>query len=204
MQRATVEVRQARESDVEHLAALWDDFRFQEPLAGLAGAVPDVPERVRQRILESDAAVHAGRLPTYRLLVAFHDGEPVGFASVSVVERGLLTQTSAVLVDVVHVADRLRKRGVGTMLLREAVAMAGEIGASDMVVNTPTRGRDVNRFYARLGFAPMVVRRSAPVGALRRRLGVEPRPDPTGELTPVQRSLRRRDLLSPKRSAVRP
>jgi GNAT superfamily N-acetyltransferase len=202
--RAPVAVRQARESDVEQLAALWDDFRLQEPLAGLAGAGPDVPERVRQRILGSDAAVEAGGPPTYRLLVAFHDGAAVGFASVSVVERGLLTQSSAVLVDVVHVADRLRNRGVGTMLLREAVAMADEIGASDVVVNTPTRGRDVNRFYARLGFAPMVVRRSASVGALRRKLGVEPRPDTTGELTPVQRSLRRRALLSPKRSTVRP
>jgi GNAT superfamily N-acetyltransferase len=199
-----VAVRQARESDVPALGSLWDDFRLQEPLAGLAGAAPDVPERVRDRIRESDAAVEAGRPPTYRLLVAYHDGEPVGFASLSVVDRGLLTTAGAVLVDVVHVCDAHRKRGVGTMLLRDAVAMADEIGASDVVVNTPTRGRDVNRFYARLGFAPMVVRRSAPIGALRRRLGVEARIDATVEMTPVQRSLRRRALLAPKRSVVRP
>ena len=203
MHRAPVAVRQARESDAAALAVLWDEFRLQEPLTGLAGATPDVPERVRSRIAESDRAVAEGGSPSYRLLVAFVDGEPVGFASVSVVERGLLAQTCAVLVDVVHVSDRHRKRGVGTMLLREAVAMADEIGASDVVVNTPTRGRDVNRFYARLGFAPLVVRRSSPVGALRRKLGVEPRPDVTGELTPVQRSMRRRALLTPKRSSVR-
>ena len=44
------------------------------------------------------------------------------------------------------------------------------------------------------------------VGQLRRRLGVEPRLDPrdiTVDLTPVQRSLRRRVLLTPRR-AVRP
>ena len=52
----------------------------------------------------------------------------------------------------------------------------------------------------------MVVRRSAPSGPLRRRLGVDPRLDPrdiTVDLTPVQRSLRRRVLLTPRR-AVRP
>jgi hypothetical protein len=73
-------------------------------------------------------------------------------------------------------------------------------------VNVPPAARDVNRFYARIGFAPMVVRRSAPVAQLRRRLGVEPRLDPrdaTVDLTPVQRSLRRRILLAPRRSATR-
>jgi hypothetical protein len=34
--------------------------------------------------------------------------------------------------------------------------------------------RDASRFYARLGFAPVAVRRIAPVAVLRRRLGGEP------------------------------
>ena len=91
-------------------------------------------------------------------------------------------------------------------LLRAAVTFADEVGAGDVVVNVPPSARDVNRFYARLGFSPMVVRRSAPLGQLRRRLGVEPRLDPrdaTADLTPVQRSLRRHMLLSPRRSATR-
>ena len=95
---------------------------------------------------------------------------------------------------------------MGTALLREAAGFADEVGAGDVVVNVPPSHRDVNRFFARYGFAPMVVRRSAPIGQLRRRLGVEPRLDPrdiTVDLTPVQRSLRRRVLLTPRR-AVRP
>jgi hypothetical protein len=105
------------------------------------------------------------------------------------------------------VADAQRKHGVGTNLLREAVVFADEVGAGDVVVNVPPNARDVNRFYARLGFAPLVVRRSAPVGHLRRKLGVEARLDPrdvTIDLTPVQRSLRRRALLTPRRSPARP
>jgi len=124
-----------------------------------------------------------------------------------VVGRGLMAASSAVLVDVVHVTDSRRKSGAGTALLREAVVFADEVAASDVVVNVPPTARDVNRFYARLGFAPLVVRRSAPLGLLRRKLGVEPRLDPrdvTMDLTPVQRSLRRRALLSPRRSPARP
>lgn len=203
MHRTPVVVRHARSEDVPGLMPLWEEFCAQEDLGGVSGVPGDVGDRVAERLRESEAAVQAGGAPTYRLALAVHDGEDVGFASMSVVDRGLLTVSAAVVVDVVHVVDGQRKRGVGTALLREALLLAEEVGASDVVVNTPSRGRDVNRFYARLGFAPMVVRRSSSVVALRRRLGVEPRLELTGELTPVQRSIRRRALLTPRRPAVR-
>ncbi len=203
MHRSPVVVRHAHAEDVPSLMPLWDQFCAQEDLGVTSGVPGDVEERVSERIRESDAAVAAGRHPTYRLALAVHEGEQVGFASLSVVDRGLLTTAAAVVVDVVHVVDGQRKRGVGTALLREALLLAEEVGASDVVVNTPSRGRDVNRFYARLGFSPMVVRRSSSVAALRRRLGVEPRLELTVDLTPVQRSLRRRALLTPRRPAIR-
>ncbi|MFN8148710.1 MAG: GNAT family N-acetyltransferase [Candidatus Nanopelagicales bacterium] len=204
MHRSPVVVRRARAVDVPSLLPLWEQFCAQEDLGVTSGVPGDVGERVSERIRESDDAEAAGRLPTYRLVLACHDGEDVGFASLSVVDRGLLTTSAAVVVDVVHVVDGQRKRGVGTALLREALLLAEEVGASDVVVNTPSRGRDVNRFYARLGFSPMVVRRSSSVAALRRRLGTEPRLELTGELTPVQRSLRRRALLTPRRPVRTP
>jgi GNAT superfamily N-acetyltransferase len=201
--RAPVVVRVATDDVVASLSPLWAEFREQSG----AGVVPqgtlDVSERVRTRIRESEVAVEAGLRPSYRLIVAWLDHEPIAFASLSVLERGLLTTSCAVLVDLVHVDGRHRKLGVGTTLLREAAVFADEIGASDVVVNVPPNVRDVNRFYARHGFAPMVVRRSAPIAVLRRKLGVEPRLDPrdvTVDLTPVQRSLRRRALLSPRRA----
>lgn len=202
MHRALVTVRHARAEDVADLLPLWDDFCSQEELGALPGTAGEVAERVRVRLAESEAAVSAGRPPTYRLAVAVDDGVYVGFASISVTERGLLSTSCAVLVDVVHVVDGQRKKGVGSALLREAVLLADEVGAVDVVVNTPPSGRDINRFYARLGFAPLVVRRSTSASALRRRLGVETRLENTGELTPVQRSVRRRALLAgPRRAA---
>lgn len=206
MLRAPVVVRAATDDVVTSLTPLWAEFREQSGAAVVPNGTHDLSDRVRARIRESQTAVEAGLRPSYRLTVAWLDGEPIAFASLSVLERGLLTTSCAVLVDLVHVGGRHRKLGVGTTLLREAAVFAEEIGASDVVVNVPPNVRDVNRFYARHGFAPMVLRRSAPIAVLRRKLGVEPRLDPrdiTVDLTPVQRSLRRRALLHPRR-AVRP
>jgi GNAT superfamily N-acetyltransferase len=200
-------VNVATESDLDRLLPLWDECRTLAGAVVVSGATSDVVDRVRAQMLASHDAVERDARPTYRLVFATVEGEPVGLASFTVVSRGLLATAAAVLVDVVHVTDGRRKGGVGTMLLREAVVFADEVGAADVVVNVPPHARDVNRFYARLGFAPLVIRRSAPVGHLRRKLGVEARLDPrdaTVDLTPVQRSLRRRALLTPRRSPARP
>jgi GNAT superfamily N-acetyltransferase len=200
-------VHVATESDLDRLRPLWDECRALAGGGVVPGGMGEVVHRVRTQLAESLAAVEADGLPTYRLVYATVDDEPVGLASFTIVNRGLLVSTGAVLVDVVHVSDGRRKGGVGTLLLRESVVFADEVGAGDVLVNVPPTARDVNRFYARLGFAPQVIRRSAPVGHLRRKLGVEARLDPrdvTVDLTPVQRSLRRRALLTPRRSAARP
>ena len=207
MLRTPVEVLVAHDEDLERLIPLWDECRAQAAAGVVSGSTAEVLERVRRQLAASRDSVAAGGRATYRLVYACLDGEPVGLASFTVVGRGLMAASSAVLVDVVHVTDSRRKSGAGTALLREAVVFADEVAASDVVVNVPPTARDVNRFYARLGFAPLVVRRSAPLGLLRRKLGVEPRLDPrdvTMDLTPVQRSLRRRALLSPRRSPARP
>jgi GNAT superfamily N-acetyltransferase len=205
--RIPVVVCIATESDLDRLLPLWDQCRALAGVGVVPGGTAEVVHRVRTQLAESRAAVESDGRPTYRLVYATVDDVPVGLASFTVVNRGLLVSTGAVLIDVVHVADDRRKGGVGTLLLRESVVFADEVGAGDVLVNVPPTARDVNRFYARLGFAPQVIRRSAPVGHLRRKLGVEARLDPrdaTVDLTPVQRSLRRRALLTPRRSAARP
>ena len=203
MHRGPVLVRSAT-TDVESLSPLWAEFRELDATGHGTGAlaVPsglDIGERVRERIVESGGRGRGRRTPDVPV-----GGGPrrVRHRGLRVVLRGrpLLATAPVVVVDLVHVTGSQRKKGVGTQLLRCAVAFADEVGAADVVVNVPPSARDVNRFYARIGFSPMVVRRSAPVGQLRRRLGVEPRLDPrdaTVDLTPVQRSLRSRTCPRP-------
>jgi GNAT superfamily N-acetyltransferase len=164
----------------------------------------DVRRRVEERLHESAAATAAGLRPTFRVVLAELDGAPIGFAAFSVVEASLLAAGSAVVVDVVHVGEGHRKSGVGRALLRHAVVLADEVGATDVVAHVPPGRRDIHRFLARYGFTPQVVRRTAPLGALRRRLGVEARieaRDAATERTEVQRSLRRRVVLAARRPA---
>ena len=91
-----------------------------------------------------------------------------------------LSDQRAVHVDYLHVRAGLRRRGVGKALLAAATAFAEEVGAEHVVASVLPQLRDTNRFYAQLGFGPVVVRRSVPVTILRRRLaaeGVTGRPD---------------------------
>ena len=206
MARTPIVVRVATEDDLEGLLPLWDECRSQVGAGPVSRGAADV-ERVRRQMASSRDAQEVDGRPAYRLVYACVDGEPVGLASFTLVSSDLMAVAAGVLIDVVHVADGWRKTGVGTMLLREAVLFADEVGAGDVVVNLPSNARDVNRFYARLGFAPLVVRRAAPIGHLRRKLSVDARLDPrdaTADLTPVQRSRRRRALLSTRRGLARP
>src|SRR5664280_834960 len=89
--------------------------------------------------------------------------------------------------------------GAGGALVAAAAAYAGEIGRDQIMVNVLPGARDVHRFYARLGFAPLVVRRVTSIAALRRRLGA-------AELRPAPGLLRRRPGVRPlsSRAGVRP
>ena len=62
--------------------------------------------------------------------------------------------------------------GAGRALVAAAVGYADERGMDHVIVGVSTTGREANRFFARLGFAPLVVRRIAVVSALRRTLGL--------------------------------
>jgi hypothetical protein len=61
-------------------------------------------------------------------------------------------------------------------LVAAAAAYADEIGADHVAVSVAPGLREPNRFYARLGFSPVVVRRVAPVAILRRRLSTGEHP----------------------------
>jgi ribosomal protein S18 acetylase RimI-like enzyme len=96
----------------------------------------------------------------------------VGVVVASEDEIGALEPVRAIVVSqlVVGLADR--RRGVGRSLLSAVVRHATERGIDQIVVSVATNDRDANRYLARLGFSPLVVRRIATTAVLRRTLGL--------------------------------
>ena len=89
---------------------------------------------------------------------------------------GPFVEAPVVQIDYLHVRPAFHRRGVGRALVAAAAAFCDEIGAEHVVVNVFPQVREANRFYAKLGFSPLVVRRVAPVSStLRRTLGLRRR-----------------------------
>jgi GNAT superfamily N-acetyltransferase len=124
-------------------------------------AVPDVGARLAQAIEDDDC----------RVVVAHADDQLAGMAVLRDLRPDPLSEHRVVQVSHVVVASGKRRRGVGHALLAAAADFADERQIEHVSAGVYPSLRDVSRFYARLGFAPVMVHRVAPVGVLRRRLG---------------------------------
>jgi len=159
MVRASVRVRAPVPSDLPALTALADQLLDPRSLR-LLNRLP-----VDQRL----GAVLAD--PDRRLVVAVDsEDRPLGMALLSCGPSGALLETPAVHLTSGVVLNRHRRRGAGRALLSAAVDYADEVGAERVVVTVAATAREANRFYARLGLAPVAVRRIASVAVLRRTL----------------------------------
>lgn len=186
MARPLVEVRDAGPDDVPDLVGLWAELRA-EANGGRSAIAGPVSPKVRLEEALADPAI--------RLLLATLAGQPAGMAVLTEAAATPLAETRAVHLNYVVVHRRARRRGVGRALVAAAAAYAEEVGASHVMVSVYPALREANRFYARLGFAPFVVRRAAPAAALRRKLSPDPRPARINGTTLSQRRPSRRLLL---------
>ena len=163
MSRTRVRVRTARPDDVDALLALVGDMQAG-PVRGRAVGRRG-PERARARC---EALLVD---PEHRVVVAVDEGDGViGAAVFGADSAGGLLDPPSVYVSHLVVRPEQRRRGAGRALVAAAAAYAEEVGVDSVVVGVAPTGRDANRFFARLGFAPMVMRRIAPVASLRRAL----------------------------------
>jgi GNAT superfamily N-acetyltransferase len=115
------------------------------------------------------------------------DGGPaelaVGLAVLGLDPLSLVLGTPQVTVDSFVVHRDHRRSGVGAALLAAAAGYAAETGASYVVASVP-QDADRQRFFARMGFAPLTTRRITSAHTLgrslaawqRRRLGIIPLP----------------------------
>jgi N-acetylglutamate synthase-like GNAT family acetyltransferase len=158
-----VHVRPATEADLPDLLRLWDELQAnggRQARDALHVAIDDVAQRLLDAIHDT----------IHRVVVAAVGDAVHGMAVLARTSLGPLSTASAVQLHHVVVANRHRRSGVGHALLAAAAAYADEVGAEHILVGVAPTLRDANRFYARLGFSPVVVRRMTTVTSLRRRL----------------------------------
>lgn len=192
MTRSPVIARPASISDVPALAGLWSELRQVGGRAERAinpASVPDFADRLAATIADPDC----------RVVIVTVDGAPAGMAVLREYCPDPLSESRVVQLMHVVVADGHRRRGVGHALVAAAADFADERGVEHLTAGVYPSLRDASRFYARLGFAPVLVQRVAQVGAVRRRLGVEfaPRVDDL-----VRRRYRLRRPVPPQRARV--
>jgi len=182
--RPAVVVRDAHEDDLPALVQMWSELR---DLGGRMERLMPAPddEAMRKRLVDVDND------PYSRALVAVVDDEVAGIVLLTETPYAPMFDQRAVHAHYLHVREGFRRRGVGKALLAAAVAFAEETGAEHVMTSVLPQLRETQRFYARLGMSPVVVRRSAPVSMLRRRLSASGGTSVTDSLLARRRSLRR-------------
>jgi len=175
--RNPVRIRPATEADLPALLVLGNELREQLlPGEGIGrgrpsgGPRPGLEQRYRDALVDPERHLV--------LAVTGGNGRPeqvLGMAMLSVAGTNALLDLPAVHVSHTVVADKQRKRGAGRALIAAAAAYAEERGVEQLVVSANPGSREAARFFARLGFAPVAVRRTAPVAVVRRRLALAER-----------------------------
>lgn len=188
MPRGHVRVRPAELADVPQLVRLvgTTDEKLSGPGARQiqADTLAHLPERFAAILGADDKSV---------LAAVDELNDIVGMVVVSEGEVGAIAAVPALHISHLLVAPKQRRRGVGRALLAATVHLADQRGIEHIVAAVVSGSRDENRYLARLGFAPLVVRRLATTSTLRRSLGID---DGSDRLAILRRARRRGRALT--------
>ena len=184
-----VRVRPVTLADLPALLELADEL--QDQVLPVEGGTRPRGASAASRMSLSQRYAEAIADPDRHLVLAVGGGETeaeeaLGMAVFIVASLNALLDVPAVHVSHAVVADRHRRRGAGKALVAAAASFAEERGIEQIVISVHPGSRDAARFFARLGFVPLSVRRTAPVSVVRRRLAPPQRS--------VEQVLRRRAL----------
>ncbi len=129
-----------------------------------------------------------------KIFVARQDGVAVGFILARLIATNIYNDEPVMYVEAVYVAQAHRRQGVGHSLLMSAAQAASAAGAVE-VYSVPIPGsRGVQRFLARMGFAPAATHRVVATSVLLRKL--------EGAESPNRRATRSlEDLIARRRKA---
>lgn len=161
MPRCGIVVRPAERGDLDEVARLVDIVMQTVPGHRQSGSRQATgAERFGQILDNPDAEL---------LLACLADGTRAGAALLSVdavsMALGGLTMSVVLIVD-----ENARQRGVGRELVSAVARYADDAGAEAVTVSLPPGAREAHRFFARLGFVPLMTSRIASVSQLVRAL----------------------------------
>jgi GNAT superfamily N-acetyltransferase len=164
--RPGVQVRAAVPDDLDELVDLCLEARAEAAVG--AQLCSSDPERLRHQLgtLLTVSGGHA--------MVGVLDGELAGLLLARVVGPSPFTDEVTVHVEALFVRVGRRRRGVGHALLAGAAQLAEESGAAQVFAVPLPGSRGVQRFLARLGFAPAAAHRVVSTDVLQRRLAADP------------------------------
>lgn len=164
--RPGVQARAARPDDLDDLVHLCMEARKESGMG--AQLCTDDAERMRRQV-GALLAVEGGLV-----LVGTLDEQPAGLLLARVVGPGPFTDATTLALEAVFVMHTARRRGLGHALLAAAAQAAEEHGAVEVYASPLPGARGMQRFLARLGFAPAAAFRVAGTAALQRRLAHDP------------------------------
>jgi GNAT superfamily N-acetyltransferase len=153
-------VREAVLDDLSALLPLWEDIH-----PGLSNlSVEPLESRIAMSTTNEN----------FRVLTAWDADKAVGIALISIAEVGTWVEMPSLQISGLHVHKSSRHRGVAKALLNSALGYADIWGCHNIMASVPPQEREANRFFARLGFAPIATRRICDTAQLRKKISDEP------------------------------
>ena len=197
MPRINIRVHPADLADVSGLVRLTQSVDYSSAMFSGRPLLDSTDDHIAHRFTEiiSEGA--------RTLLVAVDEvGAMVGLLVARDDEIGAIDLTPVLHVTHLMVAPKQRRRGVGRLLLTAAVHLADERGMDHILATAGSGSREANRYLARLGFAPLVVRRIAATSVLRRALRMAEAPERTAAAPERMAVLRRARLVRANRTGL--
>lgn len=189
--RPGVQARAALPDDLDDLVHLCLEAR-KESGAGSQLCTDDADGLRRQ--LGALLGVEAGIV-----LVGTIDDQPAGLLLGRLVGPSLFADGTSLALEAIYVLGTARRRGLGHALLAHAAAVAEQNGAAEVYAAPLPGARGMQRFLARLGFAPAAAFRVAGTAALQRRLHQDHGAGAVVSRRPSSRGLE--DLIARRRQA---
>lgn len=163
MARNSVRRVQPESTDLGSLEQLWIDARVE------SGQTREWAGRIVREGRMRDAVAHKD----IRIFLAHRGSQATGYLVLVRSPLAVLSDEPAVWIEELYVAADARRTGVARALLAAVPVSAESIGAGVVTAAVPAASREVNRFFARLGFTSTTTLRSTTVAALRRHLEPE-------------------------------